>query len=203
MAITYTARTYGKLGKHAAGDIDWHTQMNLNLDEIDRCLGLVICDSNDYTDIGGTDYYDADFLDQKIDGSSITLDASNHVIQVSGWAGGTISDDDVQTTDETETNIKTITLTENYSYFIETRIIGSGTNDAVMFHVLAIGERDSGGSAQSTFQIVNGIKSDGADDWGITVDTNGNDIRIRVTGKAATTINWTASTWYKSHVKPT
>lgn len=202
MAITYTDRTYGKLGKHASGDLDWHTQVNLNWDEIDRCLGLVICDANDTVDIGGTDYYNADFLDQKIDGTSITLDASNHVIQVAGWAGGTVSDDDIQTTDDTETTLKSLTLTENYSYFIETKVIGSGTNDAVMFNLLIIAERDSGGSAQATYQIVSGIKSDGADAWDIVVDTNGNDVRIRVTGAAATTINWTASTWYKNHVKP-
>ena len=38
-------------------------------------------------------------------------------------------------------------------------------------------------------------ESSGAGPWKATIDTSGNDVRIRVTGAAATTINW--KSWAK------
>ncbi len=98
----------------------------------------------------------------------------------------------VQTTTATVTTIDSFTLSDNTTYNVEAWITGdvsSGANSAG-YIVMATVKRTGGGAATlvGTANQIHVREDDAA--WDATIDVTGNDCRVRVTGVAATTINW-------------
>ncbi len=100
----------------------------------------------------------------------------------------------VQTTDATVTSLWAHTLPDTMSYLVEAHVLGkeSDGSNRNAYVVRALVYR-SGGAAvmQGAVEATYSEESDAS--WGIaTLDVNTNDVRLRVQGVAATTINWEA-----------
>lgn len=101
------------------------------------------------------------------------------------------------TTDATMTTLQTIALTADYTYLIEVRVLAhrtggsGGTNDGCAF-VLRGGYKQTSGTAAvldaSTPQAE--FESDSNDGCAATMDVSGGNVRVRVTGVAATNYTW-------------
>jgi hypothetical protein len=97
----------------------------------------------------------------------------------------------VQTTDATVTTLFSKTLSDNTLYYFEVSIIGrdaGGTNRAYYQRKLRVHRQGGGGATAGTIQTPVTDESNAA--WDATIDVNGNDVRVRVTGAAGVTINW-------------
>lgn len=100
----------------------------------------------------------------------------------------------LSTTDATPSTLLSYTLASGFTYSVEAKIVArdiTGANRA-MFIPKALVYREGSGSVIEggvPYQIDN-VTSTGANAWVGTIDTSGNDIRVRVTGAASTTINW-------------
>jgi hypothetical protein len=116
--------------------------------------------------------------------------------------GGNLTSDDfeqvshvtLQTTNATVTTIKTIPISNEYVYQIESNIC-SGINDTSKgFTSKLVGSfKNNGGTVTqigTTNEIVN---SDFTGTAEVTMTISGTDVLIRVTGEAATTIDWGSS----------
>lgn len=125
------------------------------------------------------------------------LDEPNYyIIKTSGGEFMQIPSEDVQevqTSDATVTSCGEYATANDYVYHVEVRALASvdtGGN-AASYTRMATFKNDSG-----TLSAVGSVTSDHtAEDsagWEVTLDANGTDIRVRVTGQAATTINWVA-----------
>lgn len=104
----------------------------------------------------------------------------------------------VQTTNATQTSVWSMTLADNTVYFIQAQTVGRGTDGADRMTAIdfALVYRQGGGGATlqgSPVDIVTPIKSTGATTWDVSITVSGNDVRVSVTGAAATTINWATS----------
>lgn len=100
----------------------------------------------------------------------------------------------IQTTDSTVTTLANLTLSEGKSYHVEARVIareGDIVNTSAYIR-RALVSRATGGSAvlQGTDVDVWTLESSSAAAWDIELDVNSNDVRLRVTGDASTTIEW-------------
>lgn len=102
-----------------------------------------------------------------------------------------------QTTDETQTTCGLLTLADGYTYNIEAVTIGiesDGTNRA-SYNILVTVYREGGGAAiQGTATSTHSEESDAS--WNALFAASGNDIRLSVTGAAATTIYWKTTLRY-------
>lgn len=100
----------------------------------------------------------------------------------------------VQTTDATVTTLISKTLAEGKAYIIVAKVVGkqADTNRASYVRRVCV-YRPAAGSAtlQGSVQDELTIESDA--NWDCTVDVSGNDARVRITGVAATTIDWKGS----------
>lgn len=100
----------------------------------------------------------------------------------------------VQTTDATVTTLMSKTLAEGKAYIIIANIIGkqADTNRASYVRRACV-YRPAAGSAtlQGSVQDELTVESDAS--WDCTIDVSGNDVRVRITGVAATTIDWKGS----------
>lgn len=109
--------------------------------------------------------------------------------------GKILNSDVLMTTDATVTTLDTFALEDETAYHIHSTIIGveSGSGNRAGYEIIGIFYRDGGGATQqgSTDARLT-IESDA--NWACVFDTNSNDVRIRVTGVAATNISWRAST---------
>ena len=100
---------------------------------------------------------------------------------------------EVQTTDATQTTVDSITLLDENTYHLSAYVIGvqsTGGNRA-SYHIEATAYRTGAGAAtlQGAVTSVHSQESDGT--WDVTFTVSSNDVRVSVTGVAATTIEWT------------
>lgn len=96
----------------------------------------------------------------------------------------------VQTTDATVTTLKSHTTTTDRAYLVKARIIGrqsSGATDSAMYEITAHVENVSG-----TVTVIAQPATSSEDDasWDAVLDGSGADLRVRVTGDAAETVEW-------------
>ena len=99
-----------------------------------------------------------------------------------------------QTTDGSATTALTKTLADDTVYTIQALIVGRDTSgtDRASYIREAPAHREGGGSATLTsIQAAYTSETDAA--WDATFTVSGNDLRVTVTGKAATTVNWSVS----------
>lgn len=96
------------------------------------------------------------------------------------------------TTDGTQTTAATFPTRTDHAYGVLVRILATETTDfdeqaAYIRHALF---KNDGGTLALVGSItsVSTIESTGA--WDVTLDASGTDIRVRVTGAAATNITW-------------
>lgn len=101
-----------------------------------------------------------------------------------------------QTTAAGPTTAITLTLPDESAFMAELRAVGMKTDgaDRAMYHREALFYRDGGGGAtlQGTVQDL-GTPQESNAAWDATMDASGNTVRVRLTGAAATTINWKLS----------
>jgi hypothetical protein len=99
----------------------------------------------------------------------------------------------VQTTDATQTNVLTYALLDASVYSITAYVTArDSSGNCKMFH-RAICAKRSGGGATLVGNVMSLVADQGeaaSTAWACTVDVSGNDVRVRVTGQAATTIDW-------------
>lgn len=108
------------------------------------------------------------------------------------WASHTSTG--VQTTDATQTTCGTYTTASNSAVTIELLVTGLKSDfSASSGWKIYVTARNSGGTVtlEGGGAIIVG-PTDPATTWSVTVDVSGADVRLRVTGAAATTVDWTA-----------
>lgn len=102
----------------------------------------------------------------------------------------------VQTTDATATSLVTLTQDDTCvcKYTANVTAFEPATSDSLSVTVEATYKRN-GGAATIVGAVVNTNRQQdaGAATWVVTFDTSTNDVRLRVTGEAAHTINWRAT----------
>ncbi len=108
--------------------------------------------------------------------------------------------EEVQTTDATQTTAWTGTPGDGEACRAEVKIIAkkSGGSQAGEYHFKGLFRRSGGTTTQvgSTTDVSAAIEDDAA--WAAVFDTSGADFRVRITGVAATTINWLVEVKTKS-----
>lgn len=106
----------------------------------------------------------------------------------------------VQTTDATQTVLYSVALPDTSDTMFEVRVVGrdtAGTERAVYGKVALVYREGGGATIQGSIQdIFPDIETSAGLDATITV--SGNNVRVSVTGLAATTINWAATIRYQS-----
>jgi len=107
----------------------------------------------------------------------------------------------VQTTDATQTTLDTLTLDAAKTYHIEAWVVGVKSDDTVRasYHIACTAYRTAAGSAtlQGAVTVLHSQESDAT--WDATFTVSGNDLRVSVTGVAATTVRWACSLQYIRH----
>ena len=100
----------------------------------------------------------------------------------------------VQTTDGTQTTCGSYTLATATVVSITAYIVAysAAAGDAKVFQLTGGIERIAGGAViiGSILNVITAQGTAGATTWSATMDVNGNDVRVRVTGAALTTIEW-------------
>jgi len=99
---------------------------------------------------------------------------------------------EVQTTDATVTTLNSLALEDENAYHVKvkaTAVQSDGSNRASYEKIVTV-YRTGAGSAtiQGSISIVHESESNVS--WDLTLDVSGNNVRVRVTGIAATTIEW-------------
>ena len=100
----------------------------------------------------------------------------------------------VQTTDATVTNIVAVVMASSSTHTFE--VIGHGyedaTGDTLHFQIFG-GARNEAGTSSALSASITKVNDAGASTWDVTVDADdtGDTWRIRATGQAAHTIDWT------------
>lgn len=125
----------------------------------------------------------------------LLVDANGRLLVSAVIAGvGVGSEDSVQTTDATETEIIEMDAAEDAAYHVEAIVVAKksdGTQRAV-FKISGLFYRATGGNVtqQGNTQALSIIRSDS--DWlaDFNANTSAQTIEVKVTGKAATTIDW-------------
>jgi len=99
-----------------------------------------------------------------------------------------------QTTDATVTTLASWSLLDETSYVIEATVSGkkSDTSQRAEYKIIGLFYRDGAGNAtqQGATTVLSSIESDAA--WDCVFDVSSTLARIRVTGAAATTVDWDA-----------
>lgn len=108
----------------------------------------------------------------------------------------------VQTTDATQTTAWSKTLQDNTLYWVEATVIGrdvAGT-ERVMYGRKALVYRQGGGATiqGSVLTVLSDVETIGALTADATFTISGNDVRLSVTGVAATTFNWAATITFQA-----
>jgi len=127
--------------------------------------------------------------DLRVDGAVSTL-----------ASGGVITADDVQTTNATQTTLTSVTLANNTVYRFTAQIIARDTSgtDRAYYIVNTLVYRQGGGATLGTVNMQLIDETAGALAWDATFTVSGNDLRLSVTGLAATTIDWGCTLTYQS-----
>lgn len=128
--------------------------------------------------------------------AAVTIGTTTMTFAPIGGGGGSNrwTEATVQTTDATVTDIALIALASGEAKVVRGFIIGtlSGSANSFAASFIAAGKNNGGTSAQLAAASITKLDGDGGNTWDVTIDVDdtGDDIRIRVTGQAATTIDW-------------
>lgn len=100
----------------------------------------------------------------------------------------------IQTTDATYTMCSFYTLPDECLAFVTATVLGiqSGSSNTAGYKLNAVVEAQSGTRAVVSTVEQSIIKED-TPTWDANIDVSGNDVRVMVTGVAATTIDWQAT----------
>jgi hypothetical protein len=126
--------------------------------------------------------------------------ASGEIVDAPALANstGAVSDTGaVQTTDATQTTLHTLTLADNTTYAVSVTVAGrdtAGTERCSYIRYVQAHRQGGGGATISAITTPFSVESDAGLDCTYTV--SGNDLRVSITGKAGTTINWSGSIKY-------
>ena len=98
----------------------------------------------------------------------------------------------VTTSDATVTTLATIAIPDDTAVLIDASIISRRTDAADRGGYLrrALVFREAAGSATLQGNIDTPFTRESSGPWNVTIDVNGDDARIRVTGQAGKTIHW-------------
>ncbi len=123
-------------------------------------------------------------------------------LSVGGETGGIVqlALNSVQTTDNTETAVKTLPLDDDTVYLIVAKVVGEKPDHTVTatFIIACTAKRVGGGAAsiEGGTTITHSGKGSGAGAWSVEFTLSGNDLRVSVTGQNGMTIDWEASVNY-------
>ena len=103
----------------------------------------------------------------------------------------------LQTTDAAETSLWTLTLSDAKAYWLEATLVGRDASGAAcVTATVKVRAWREGGGAEVGDDFLE-WKDPAGHPWLVKWDIDGNDVRLRVTGALATTINWTATINYQ------
>lgn len=156
-------------------------------DDKDAVLGCTVA-VNEGT-VGGQSFF------QLTNTTAVTIGST---AQTWGLIGGAASNRWVEaileTTDATVTSIADIPLASGEAKVVRGFIIGteSGTANSFAANFIAAGKNNGGTSAELASAVIDKLDASPAGAWDFTIDVDdtGDDLRLRVTGEAATTIDW-------------
>lgn len=96
------------------------------------------------------------------------------------------------TTDATQTVAATFTTTSNHAYGVIAKIVATETADfdETAFYVRAALFENDGGTLSLVGSIATTVTIEQTSGWDVTLDASGSDIRVLVTGAAATVVTW-------------
>lgn len=99
---------------------------------------------------------------------------------------------EVQTTDATVTVLDTLTLLDENTYHVEVLVVGvkSDGTDRASYHLAATVYRTGAGSATLQGGVTSLHTQESNASWDANFTVSGNDVRVSVTGVAATTVEW-------------
>lgn len=102
------------------------------------------------------------------------------------------------TTDGTQTTCGSYTLADETVVLITARVVGRTTAGVAGTYIRTVGvQREAAGSAALVGAISATLTHTGEDagatTWDVTITVSGNNVLVRVTGAAATTITWLSS----------
>lgn len=96
------------------------------------------------------------------------------------------------TTDATETTAATFTTRSDHAYGVTAKITATETTDfdEQAFYVRYALFKNDGGTLALVGSIATTVTVESTAGWDVTLDASGSDIRVRVTGAAATNVTW-------------
>ena len=102
---------------------------------------------------------------------------------------------EVQTTDATVAILDTLTLLDENTYHIEAFVVGvkSDGTDRASYHLAVTVYRTAAGSATIQGSVTSLHTQESNASWDADFTVSGNDLRLSVTGIAATTIEWSST----------
>lgn len=106
---------------------------------------------------------------------------------------------EVQTTDATVTTLDSITLLDENGYLVTAKVVARQSDGTTGIYHLTVGaKRVSAGSAVLVGTPVSLNTAEDEASWDCTFTVSGNDLRLSVTGEAATTIEWAGHLEYEN-----
>jgi len=107
---------------------------------------------------------------------------------------------EAQTTTATPATLTTLTLVDETTYWIRAVVVGvkSDGSARAVYELRAAAYRTGAGSATLQGAVTSVFTQESDSSWDATMDVSGNDVRVRVTGAAATTIEWGVTLEYES-----
>lgn len=99
----------------------------------------------------------------------------------------------VATNDDTETTVASFTITNDSVVHMTATVAGTETDFATTATYVLDCRVTSDAGVIDIGTIQNTYTDEDDADWAVTIDNDGSTIRVRVTGKAATTVNWACS----------
>jgi len=105
---------------------------------------------------------------------------------------------EVQTTDATQTTVDSLTLLDENTYHVEAEVVGvkSDGSQRASYHLACTAYRTGAGNATLQGAITSLHTQESDANWDATFTVNGNDLRVSVTGVAATTVEWGCTMLY-------
>lgn len=102
-----------------------------------------------------------------------------------------LKDETVTTTDATSTALATRTLTEGKTYLVVANVVAKqGDTNRATYVRRACVYRPAAGAATLQGTVQDGLTVESAAGWDCAIDVSGNNVRVTVTGAAASTVNW-------------